>query len=188
METKSATWQWIPVVILAGAAIYFAFQPRTPSTLRALELTPLNAEAKEVKLDDLRGQVVLINFWGTWCGPCVQEFPHIVEVQRQYRDRKDFRLLSISSQGRGENEDVPQLRADVEAFQKARGSALPVYADPRGATRAGLADVVSTGMFPATFLVDREGRVIEGVLGYDPPTFDRLKLQLATLLEESAQR
>lgn len=187
MQTKSATWQWIPVVLLAGAALYFAFQPRKPSTLRALELMPLNAEAKEVKLADLRGQVVLINFWGTWCPPCVQEFPHIVELERQYRDRNDFRLLSISSQGRGEMEDVLQLRADVEAFQKARGFALPVYADPQGATRAGLADVVSTGVFPATFLVDRDGRVIEGVLGYDPQTFDRLKLQLATLLEEPAR-
>lgn len=185
---KSATWQWILVAMLAGLALYFALQPRTPSLLRALELTPLNAEAKEVKLDDLRGQVVLINFWGTWCPPCVQEFPHIVEVAKQYQGRKDFRLLSISSQGRGEMEDVPQLRADVEAFQKARGFALPVYADPQGATRAGLADVVSPGVFPATFLVDRDGRVIEGVLGYDPQTFDRLKLQLATLLEQPARK
>jgi thiol-disulfide isomerase/thioredoxin len=172
---------WLVPLALVGAIVFFATRSRPVVTLTELELTPLNDAAPAVSLRDLRGQVVLVNFWGTWCPPCREEFPHLAALAKQYESRKDFRLLSISSQG-GTAEDMPRLKTDTEAFLQRGGYNLPVYADPDGATRRGLAAVASPDVFPATFVVDRDGRVVEGWLGYDPATFERIKLQVASLL------
>lgn len=173
---------WLVPLALVGAIVFAVTRPRPTVALTTLELTPLNEAAPAVSVGDLRGQVVLVNFWGTWCPPCREEFPHLAALAKQYEGRKDFRLLSISSQG-GATEDLPRLRADTEAFLQRGGYELAVYADPQGATRRGLAAVASPGVFPATFVVDRDGRVVEGWLGYDPATFERIKLQVASLLE-----
>jgi thiol-disulfide isomerase/thioredoxin len=172
---------WLVPLALVAAIAFVVTRPRPTVTLTTLELTPLNAAAPAVSVGDLRGQVVLVNFWGTWCPPCREEFPYLAALAKQYESRKDFRLLSISSQG-GAAEDMPRLKSDTEAFLKRGGYELPVYADPDGATRQGLAAVASPGVFPATFVVDRDGRVVEGWLGYDPATFERIKLQVASLL------
>jgi thiol-disulfide isomerase/thioredoxin len=175
---RRSTWWCLAVAAICGCT------PAAPTTLQTLDVAPLTDTAKPLTTTDLKGQVVLINFWGTWCPPCRAELPHVVALADQYRDRGDFRLLSISSQGRG-MEDMAQLKTDTVAFLKQRGFDIPVYADPLGRTRHGLAAVAAPGVFPATFLVDKSGHVVEGVLGYDERSFEQLKLKVAALLSET---
>src|SRR5688500_16773276 len=70
--------------------------------LPPLELIPLTGQASIVTTEQLGGKVVLINFWGTWCGPCQQELPHLLRLEAAYRDRQDFQLVSVSCGGGGE--------------------------------------------------------------------------------------
>src|SRR5262249_22309983 len=64
--------------------------------LGTLSLTPVLAKDQPLTLDDLKGKVVLLNFWGTWCPPCVHEFPDILSLQQEHRERTDFKVVAVS--------------------------------------------------------------------------------------------
>jgi len=109
-----------------------------------------------VSLSDLRGHVVLINFWATWCEPCRQEMPAMERLYEAHRDA-GFELLAISV---GEEPDP------VRAFRDQVGISFPVLLDPdRVASQA-----YQTYRFPESFLVDAEGVVIERYIG--PKSWD----------------
>ncbi|MGC3970662.1 MAG: TlpA disulfide reductase family protein [Pirellulales bacterium] len=183
-KSRLSFLQWLVPLALAGVVVFAALRPREAVPLTALELTPLNDAARPLMLDDLRGQVVLMNFWGTWCPPCRDEFPHLVALAKQYADRKDFRFLSISSPS-GPDVGLSELRTDTQAYLALKGYDLPQYADPSGATRRATAAVAEAGVYPATFLIDREGRIVAGWLGYTPAAFEDVKMQTASLLGTS---
>ena len=61
----------------------------------APDLINRNPEGKEIKLSDLKGKVVLVDFWATWCGPCVASLPHIQELYNKYHD-KGFEVFCVA--------------------------------------------------------------------------------------------
>jgi thiol-disulfide isomerase/thioredoxin len=79
---------WVALAFLAGAGgftLYHYLAQRTPEQAPDLTLTRL--EGGELKLADLRGKLVLVNFWATWCAPCMAEVPLLVEMQQRYGAR-----------------------------------------------------------------------------------------------------
>jgi thiol-disulfide isomerase/thioredoxin len=151
------------VLAIASAATYFAIHAWRDKSLPALHLEPLSGEAAAVTLGDLNGKVVLLNFWGTWCPPCRQEFPHIVELYEKYGHRPDFRLLSVSCGGTPEIDgDHTRLAEETLAFLKQHEVTMPTHADPGGITRKAVDDAVGFRGYPTTLLLDRHG-VIQGV-------------------------
>ncbi|NNL66955.1 MAG: TlpA family protein disulfide reductase, partial [Myxococcales bacterium] len=102
-------------------------------------------------LAELRGRVVLVNFWATWCAPCRDEMP---AMERLYRIHggDDFEMLAISV---GEE---PEL---VEAFQQELALTFPILLD----RDKRVAEAYQTYRFPETFLVGRDGRVVERYVG-----------------------
>jgi peroxiredoxin len=123
-----------------------------------------------VSLEALRGQVVLVNFWATWCPPCRVEMPGF---ERVYRDRREqgFVIVGISTDRTG--------TAAVREFLQARGISFPVAM----ATGAVVRDFGGVRALPTSFLIDREGRVRHEVRGYfaEPA----LRLAVDRLLAES---
>lgn len=137
--------------------------------LTALELQPLTGSGEPISLSKVRNKVVLVNFWGTWCPPCRQEFPHIVELWDRYRGNADFELLSVSSSGSAP-EDVEDVRKETAQYLKANGVAMPTYIDVDGTSRQAVAALNGKGGFgyPTTVLLDRQG-VVRGLwTGYSP--------------------
>ena len=115
----------------------------------------------KVALSELRGKVVLLNFWATWCPPCREELSH---VQQQVIDRfagEEFVFLPIS---RGEE------RAAVEAFRAKTGYAFPMGLD----TDETIYKRYATRFIPRNFLIDRTGRVVKATVGYDDEEFAEL--------------
>ncbi|MCA9154909.1 MAG: TlpA family protein disulfide reductase [Pirellulaceae bacterium] len=141
--------------------------PAVGEPLPELHLEPLVGTETTVELADVKGQVVLINYWGTWCPPCRVEFPHIVELSERFGDREDFRFLSVSCIARLGG-DTSRLQSDTAAYLEHQNVDFPVYSDIQGISRwallqAGRSDSFA---FPTTVVLDRQG-VIQGVwVGY----------------------
>jgi peroxiredoxin len=130
------------------------------TTAPAAHLTTLDGEP--ISLDDLRGKVVLLNFWATWCPPCRHEMPGFQAVYTSKRDR-GFVVLGVSLDATG--------RERVAAFLREHGITYPVAM----ATGKVVTDFGGVNMLPTSFLIDREGRIRHEVRGY----FARLTLEQA---------
>ena len=123
-------------------------------------------------LADHEGQVVLLNFWASWCMPCRMEMPELEALWTRYQDQ-GFVILAVSVDA-----DV----RDAKAFLDDVPVSFPVGWDETGA--AGNDYRVST--LPRTILVDREGRVRGRYDGFDSGMLDALGREIAGLLEEGA--
>jgi peroxiredoxin len=119
-----------------------------------------------IRLSDLRGQVVLLNFWATWCPPCRAEMPSMQSLYQDYRG-KGFEILAISSDTRGEEVVAP--------FVDRLGLTFPVLLDPRDSvgTRIGVRGI------PTSYLLDKQGRVV----GLDIGARDWNKAKVRRLLD-----
>jgi peroxiredoxin len=105
-----------------------------------------------VALSDLRGKVVLLNFWATWCGPCRVEMPAMERLYRAY-ERKDFEILAVSTDAQGV--------AVTRPFQQENKLTFPILHDAD--FRVGLSYGART--LPMTFMVDRQGIVRQHIFG-----------------------
>jgi thiol-disulfide isomerase/thioredoxin len=110
-------------------------------------------EGGETRFADFRGKVVLVNFWATWCAPCVREMPSL-ERLHQALAGEGFAVLAISQDRGGASVVAPFLaRLDLQR--------LPVYLDPKGK----LARAFALKGLPTSFVIDRRGRVVAGLVG-----------------------
>jgi len=105
-----------------------------------------------VALSDLRGKVVLLNFWATWCGPCRVEMPAMEQLYRSY-PRADFEILAVSTDAQGV--------AVTRPFQQENQLTFPILHDAD--FRVGLTYGART--LPMTFMVDRQGIVRQQIFG-----------------------
>lgn len=154
----------------------------TPSKLGQIELTPLTDGASPVTNASIQGKVALINFWATWCGPCVAEFPHLVQMTQGYRDRSDFVFLSVST-----GHPPESLREQTLNFLKQHPYGIAVYADSKGLAEQAISGSVSTGAIPITVLVDRDGQIIDGCVGFNSAKLEEMKLRIASLLQAKSK-
>jgi thiol-disulfide isomerase/thioredoxin len=125
---------------------------RTMTPAPQWELNDL--DAKQIKLSDFNGKVVILDFWATWCAPCRVEIPHFVELQKQYGDRGlTFIGVSLDEQG-------PEV---VKKFVKRFGVNYPIVIGNLKVVEAyGGIDAI-----PTTFVIDRQGRIVNRHIGYD---------------------
>jgi len=105
-----------------------------------------------MSLSQLRGKVVLLNFWATWCGPCRVEMPAMEQLYRTL-PRKEFEILAVSTD--------PQGAAVTRPFQREMGLTFPILHDSE--YRVGLTYGART--IPITFMVDRRGIVRQKIFG-----------------------
>jgi thiol-disulfide isomerase/thioredoxin len=122
-----------------------------PSNDNAPDLAFNNPDGKEITLSSLRGKVVLIDFWASWCGPCRAENPNVVKTYKQYKD-KGFTIYSVSL-------DTDKGKW-IQAIEDDNLSWPYHVSDLKGWTSeaAALYNVTS---IPATFLLDKSGKIID---------------------------
>jgi peroxiredoxin len=137
--------------------------------LAAPDFSLLTSDGRTITLSDLRGQAVIVNFWATWCPPCLEEMPTLQEVYEAYRD-EGLVVLAI-------NQDEPADR--VARFAQQHGLTFPLLLD----AEFNVTDRYQVGLLPSTFFVDRAGVVYEVIFG-GPLTRASLEARVAKLLEQ----
>jgi thiol-disulfide isomerase/thioredoxin len=132
-------------------------------------------DGRRVRLEDLRGQVVVLDFWATYCPPCREEIPHLVRLQRQYGP-KGFQVIGLNVGGEKDRPEIPE-------FVRLYGIQYQL-ADPDAETvRLFLAQDDS---IPQTFVLDRRGRLVRHFVGYDSEVAAELEAAVSGALAEKA--
>ncbi len=132
-----------------GLPGFVATEP--PASLPAVSFK--NAAGETVRLADFRGRVVLLNFWATWCPPCVREMPSLDRLQAMIGG-KDFTVIALSLDRRG-------LERVGPFFEEHGLDSLTQYIDPRSRVAAAL----RVSGLPTTLLIDRAGREVGRMIG-----------------------
>ena len=174
-------WAWRPEKQFATGE----FHPSVGRPLESLDLAPLVGDTAPLTLKSLRGEVVLINFWGTWCGPCMMEFPHLVELNDRLASNKGFRFVPVSCGPGGADTDPEQLQADTEAYLTKLKTDLRVYSDPGAGTRSSLVKAAQLPGFayPTTVLIDQTGTIRALWQGYSPGVEAEMEKVITSLLK-----
>lgn len=132
--------------------------------------TLADLSGKNVQLKEITSQnkVTLVNFWATWCPPCRGEIPELVKLYQKYRSQK-MALLAINLQ-----EDPGQ----VKVFAENKGMQFPILIDNKGQ----VANQYQVTGIPTTFIVDRQGRIRDFIVG--GTTYEVLEAKIKPFLKE----
>lgn len=119
---------------------------------KAIEIEGITLEGKEFDWKTYRGKVVLIDFWATWCGPCLQEIPRLKNLHEKYREG-DFEIVAIS---------IDENLESLEEYLKKSPLPWTVLSDEKwkNSGKTGMAERFGIGEIPRCLLVDRKGKVI----------------------------
>ena len=130
----------------------------------------INNESKSSA--DYKGKVILINFFATWCGPCMKEMPLLEkDVWNNLKDNKDFVLLSF---GRNHSQE------EMNKFIAAKSFTFPIIPDKYEA----IYGLFANKFIPRNYLIDKNGKIVYTSVGFSIEEFDKLKEKINNLLKE----
>ncbi len=156
---KIAAWGVLAAAI--GVVVLFAMP-----TYRQGEASIAGTTARDFSVDiagkpghltDLKGKVVILNFWATWCPPCVEETPALNHLQK-YIELRNGVILGVAA-----DEDP----AAYEKFLREQGVIFPTYRDPLTRdNHSPIAQSYGTLMYPETYVIDRRGKIARKFVGF----------------------
>jgi cytochrome c biogenesis protein CcmG, thiol:disulfide interchange protein DsbE len=146
---------WTAVAIAAGILVLFAMPSYRQGEASiagkpALDF-PLTLAGKSEHLSDLKGKVVVLNFWATWCPPCVAETPALNRLEK-YIDSRGGMVLGVS------------IDEDAAAYEQFLRDHSVVFSTYRDATKKTASDY-GTSIFPETYIIDRHGKIARKFVG-----------------------
>jgi thiol-disulfide isomerase/thioredoxin len=150
------------------------FQPKIDNQPQVAATEPLpnvyfqDGDGRTIDLASLKGKVVFINFWATWCPPCIAEMPSINDLHGKFMDNEKVVFLMVDVDGNYRKSD---------SFMKKRGFALPVVTPAND-----IPSVFMQGAVPTTVILDKDGKMIyrqEGAADYNSKKMVDLISQLA---------
>lgn len=144
----------LTVLVLSGVTPTPALASGAPAAGSPAPRFTLATRTGTVCLDSLRGQVVLVDFWASWCGPCKSSFPWMRDVYQRY-SAKGLAIVAVN---------LDKSRSSADDFLLDHPSPFTVAFDPSGAT----AKAYKVWGMPTSFLIGRDGTVLLAHSGFDP--------------------
>jgi len=155
---KAAQLILVPLLIFAFSVQAAELKPYTGS-MQATDFILNDIQGKTHQLSEYRGKVVLVNFWATWCPPCIEELPSLQRLQQLY-EGKPFSILTI---------DVGEPAELIQSFlEQVNATDLTVLLDAKGISHKDW----NIYVFPTNFLLDQSGNIryaAVGALNWDEP-------------------
>lgn len=163
------------IVACAVAVVFFAAScsrntEKVADSGKTLDFTLGDMQGSKITLSGLRGKVVIVEFWATWCPPCRESVPELNEVYEKYKG-KNFELLGISVDKGGD------ALSSVRAFVKEHAVLYPVLLDDRNVNSS-----FGVGSIPVMFVIDKEGKVVKRHTGFIPGLAKTLSKDIEGLL------
>src|SRR5579875_296537 len=147
--------KWVVVAIAAAGVLWLVLRPKPRGPVSMGEVAPAftlpQLPSGKLSLAKYRGQVVVLNFWATWCPPCVMETPSLEQFASEMKSQ-GVTVIGVS---------VDQNAQQLEEFIQRYRLTYPIARDPD----ASLAHEYGTFKFPETYIIDRDGRVAEKIIG-----------------------
>jgi len=143
-------------IVLYLAAFFLLFTTTFLFAKDAPDFTFKSIDGKEISLSDYKGKVIIVNFWATWCGPCIHEMPSLEKLSQNYKE-KGLQVLGLTVQSNANL--IPKKITQT-------GVKYPVLLNAEKAV--GLFGYFNT--LPQTFIINREGKIvaqIEGARSYE---------------------
>lgn len=140
----------------------------------APDFTLKTLDGQEISLSQLKGKVVLLDFWATWCGPCRESIPHLIQLYKNYREN-GLELIGMDV----DKGDVETVRR----FVKSMDIPYPVVVAPDDVVRS-----YRVNGIPATFLIDKEGNIRERIAGFSNTIAQELTTKVADLTSEKSSK
>lgn len=184
MKTLSKHWTLFSLFILLLSAGWMIFttrnapqgtQGRIPAPqpgFLAPDLSLATLDGGSMRLSDLRGKPVLLNFWASWCAPCKAEMPAMQRVFTEYQDA-GLTILAV-------NATHQDTLAAASAFVAERGLTFPILTDVDGSTGA----LYQVRALPTTFFIDADGNIVDMIIG-GPMSEALLRAEIQDLLDEA---
>lgn len=148
----------------------FAQAKDVPLTGKASDFTLPSNQGKPLKLSDFRGDVVMLNFWASWCGPCRQEMPILDDLQKRFK-KIGFTVLGVNI-----DEDI----SDAKGLLKEISVSFPVVFD----SKSKVSETYQLDSMPTTVMIDRKGNKRFLHRGYKPGFEVDYEKQIRLLLRE----
>ncbi len=152
----------------ADRTVPFGEGPSVAAGGRAAEFTLKDLDGNAVSLSSLRGKVVFLNIWATWCEPCREEMPSMETLYNEFKGNNDLVILAVSQDRRGK--DV------VKPYVEKNGYHFRVLLDPDDK----LSETYDISGVPETFIIDRNGRIVAHHMG----AFDWSRSDVREALEQ----
>jgi len=162
-QTRTKIQSWI-VVPLIGSPEVFENQADKTSADYSVHLKDL--QNKSINLEKSKGKPLLINFWATWCSPCLAELPGLVELYEEFGDDVDFYFVS--------NESADKLKS----FLATKKLNIPVYMP-----NSKLPDFYSSNSIPTTYLINSEGKLVAKANGMANWDSNKVKETIKNLIK-----
>ncbi len=142
------------VIIGAGTYIYSSMPPKTEVFVgdEAPDFSLVDTKGNKVTLAEMRGKVVLVNFWATWCPPCVEEMPSM-DMLNKFMAEEDFVMLAINTEKNGSTV--------VPKFLEKKPYGFTILYDDQGIVQ----QQYGVHQFPESFIVGKDGDVVEKISG-----------------------
>lgn len=156
--------------IVAALALSASAQASKPLEGAAPDFTLKSNSGENLRLSEMRGEVVMINFWASWCGPCRQEMPILDELHKRY-SKAGFTVLGVN---------VEQDSSKADKLLKDIPVSFPVLYDPDSV----VSKLYSVDAMPSTVMVDRDGNMRYLHRGYKPGYEDDYREQIVELISE----
>jgi len=150
--------------LVCGELTPFSQNPETPP----LKLPDLSGQQHDIS--DYEGKVVLVNFWASWCQPCLREMPSMQRLHKEMRGRP-FSILAV---------DVEESKSTVWRFKKLLNISFTTLLDSKGE----VARAWDIGIYPTSYLIDSEGRIRHGVQGALEWDSEEVKQLIETLMPQ----
>ncbi len=157
-------WSRSLLILFVLALSVAAKSAKIPTDLKTAPPFDLPTRSGNISLDSLRGKIVLIDFWASWCAPCRQSFPWMSKVYNRYKS-KGFEIVAI-------NLDKKKDLADDFIFEFS--PPFTVAFDPEGKT----AEAYGVPAMPSSYIVNQDGTIIHFHAGFDPKKTDIVEKEI----------